>query len=190
MNLVGWGRLVHFRAVSGRILAGQTTARKDRQEVTPVTSCRYQLLHLWFANTGRDRPSHELARRDRSISCAPMIVCTVTLTSLRGDALCRFSQRGTPNSHWTLHAYRGKPKPQSRMDVIHRTVSIARTASAIVIYQLILDPTRGDTLPTYRDDTLLDLTTRYSVLRPPSFAGQQHQRSATESRSCRISIEG
>ena len=52
------------------------------------------------------------------------------------------------------------------MDVIHRTVSIARTASAIVIYQLILDPTRGDTLPTYRDDTLLDLTTRYSVLRP------------------------
>ena len=155
--------------------AGQTTARKDRQEATPVTFCRYRLFHLSFANTGRDRPSHELARRDRSISCAPMIVCTGTLTALRGDTLCRFSQR-EPNSHWPLHALCGKPKPKSRMEMIHRTVLIARTNSAIPAYKLTLDPTRVDTLPTHRDDTLLGRS---------SFLEQQHQRSATESRSCR-----
>ena len=162
--------------------AGQTTARKDRQEATPVTFCCYRLFHLSFANTGRDRPSHELARRDRSISCAPMIVCTGTLTALRGDTLCRFSQRDQipigrfMRSVESPRPLCGKPTPKSHMEMIHRTAPIARTNSAIPAYKLTLDPTRVDTLPTHRDDTLLGRS---------SFLEQQHQRSATESRSCR-----
>lgn len=76
MNPVGWVGSTHFQSLQDQNLAGQTTAQRPAAGNTVYPLPIRTVFYLCIAKTGRDRLSHELNRRDRSISCAPMIVCT------------------------------------------------------------------------------------------------------------------